>query len=226
MNQSDVTKEKREVTQAAPKVHIAGPNPLQNELLSQFLANEHGVECSHGQDVKWKPREWGKDDSHLVLWDCLHNHPARLWTEMDTQQRYNPIISYVALFNAARDQEFVRDAMARQVRGIFFIGDPLRLFGKGAIALLNGELWYSREVLSDFVLAPKTSSTAPEEIAASLTPREREILAGIASGASNKEIAEKLYISLHTVKSHTYNIFKKINVPNRLQAALWYTKYF
>lgn len=57
-----------------------------------------------------------------------------------------------------------------------------------------------------------------------LTPREIEILTMVASGAKNEEIANELYISPNTVKTHIYNIFKKINVPNRLQAALWAVK--
>ena len=57
-----------------------------------------------------------------------------------------------------------------------------------------------------------------------LTERQIEILAMIAIGATNDEIADKLCISPHTVKTHLYKIFKKINVPNRVQAALWAAK--
>ena len=57
-----------------------------------------------------------------------------------------------------------------------------------------------------------------------LTPRQVEILALVAVGATNEQIADKLCISPQTVKSHLYNIFKKINVPNRVQAALWAAK--
>lgn len=57
-----------------------------------------------------------------------------------------------------------------------------------------------------------------------LTPRETEILALVAVGDMNEEIADKLCISTQTVKTHLYRTFKKINVSNRLQAAFWATK--
>ncbi len=59
-----------------------------------------------------------------------------------------------------------------------------------------------------------------------LTKREKEILVAVASGASNEEIAQKFFISLHTAKKHLNNIYKKINVQSRLQAALWVTDNF
>jgi len=51
-----------------------------------------------------------------------------------------------------------------------------------------------------------------------LTTREAEILELVKSGLSNEEIAENLYISIHTVKSHMENIFKKLQVKNRTAA--------
>ena len=53
-----------------------------------------------------------------------------------------------------------------------------------------------------------------------LTLREKEIMSLIAEGDSNKKIAEKLFLSELTVKTHLKNIFKKLNVSNRTQAIL------
>ena len=57
-----------------------------------------------------------------------------------------------------------------------------------------------------------------------ITEREQEITRLILAGKSNREIEDILYISYTTVKTHIYNIYKKIDVPNRLQATLWVTK--
>jgi two-component system NarL family response regulator len=53
-----------------------------------------------------------------------------------------------------------------------------------------------------------------------LSEREVEVLQWLTSGASNREIGRRLYIAESTVKRHVYNIFGKLNVRNRTQAAL------
>ncbi|HZK25524.1 MAG TPA: response regulator transcription factor [Oscillospiraceae bacterium] len=57
-----------------------------------------------------------------------------------------------------------------------------------------------------------------------LTSREAEVLTLIARGRNNKEISSELYISQKTVKNHITNIFRKINVADRTQAALYAVK--
>lgn len=54
-----------------------------------------------------------------------------------------------------------------------------------------------------------------------LTRREQEILLQLTGGESNSTIAAKLHLSEHTVKNHMYNIFRKIDVKNRVQASNW-----
>ncbi|WP_242041737.1 response regulator transcription factor [Alkalinema sp. FACHB-956] len=59
------------------------------------------------------------------------------------------------------------------------------------------------------------------ELLESLTPREREILQWIAQGASNREIAQQLYISEKTVKNHVTNILSRLGLRDRTQAAIF-----
>lgn len=54
-----------------------------------------------------------------------------------------------------------------------------------------------------------------------LTQREKEILSFLIEGYSNKEIAEKLIISIHTVKAHIESIYRKFEVHNKVQAAIY-----
>jgi DNA-binding NarL/FixJ family response regulator len=59
----------------------------------------------------------------------------------------------------------------------------------------------------------------------SLSAREREVLALIAQGATNSEIGRELYVSVDTVKTHVRNVFRKVGVSNRTQAALAAAEY-
>jgi DNA-binding NarL/FixJ family response regulator len=54
-----------------------------------------------------------------------------------------------------------------------------------------------------------------------LSQREREIVALVAQGYKNKEMAEKMFISEQTVKNHLHNIFDKLGVSDRLELALY-----
>ncbi len=66
---------------------------------------------------------------------------------------------------------------------------------------------------------PPGEDETPDGVLQSLSPRERDVLRLLAGGLSNKEIAEILGISVHTVDVHNRRIFKKLGVRNRTGAA-------
>jgi DNA-binding NarL/FixJ family response regulator len=78
----------------------------------------------------------------------------------------------------------------------------------------------ARQLLEEFAnLASRPKSTPDEDTTPLLTAREREVLELIVAGATNKEISERLSISLYTTKSHVRNILGKLQVASRHQAA-------
>ncbi len=74
----------------------------------------------------------------------------------------------------------------------------------------------ARKVVETLQIPVKANNIASEEY--NLSSREKEILKLLAEGYRNKEIAEKLFITHYTVKSHIYNIYEKLHVKSRIEA--------
>ena len=98
-------------------------------------------------------------------------------------------------------------------------------FLRGVRSALNGEAVLpprlAARLLAEFarVSSRPSASTPATGDDYALTAREQEVLDLIATGATDKEIAEKLSLSLHTVKSHVRSILSKTHAINRRQAA-------
>jgi two-component system nitrate/nitrite response regulator NarL len=80
----------------------------------------------------------------------------------------------------------------------------------------RGESVVSAEMTGKLVDELRSGTEKP-----SLSPREREILAHLAGGASNKEIARELAVAESTVKIHVQHILRKLGLSSRVQAAVW-----
>jgi DNA-binding CsgD family transcriptional regulator len=202
-------------------VHIFGPLKLQNELMCEFLERSTGLKCSCWEDPVQKISDIKTERNSLILWDCVDTDAVSLWSRLEVGLISQ---SFLALFNVSPNLRIHREAVTRGVRGVFFENENPEVLTKGVQAILNGELWFSRDILAKCLLETGDSPKVPQEAKPRLTSREKEILIMVASGRANNKIAEELCISLHTVKTHIYNIYKKINAPNRFQAALWAAK--
>ena len=130
----------------------------------------------------------------------------------------------IALFNLQKGSGLERRAFSKGIKGFFYRDDSIAQILKGLRSMLRGELWMSRDILTKVALQGRAKAHRDRPQTNDLTQREIEILALLSIGSSNDDIAGKLYISPNTVKTHLYRVFRKIEVPNRVQAALWAAK--
>ncbi|WP_042012457.1 LuxR C-terminal-related transcriptional regulator [Aeromonas fluvialis] len=134
-------------------------------------------------------------------------------------------LSSTALLNAPTTTDRDLLLMWPQICGLFFRQDPLERLVTGLQKILLGEFWMPRHLLCELVEYYRHGNSYLLRNDTLLTTREQEIIRYLMTGASNVEIADSLFVSEHTVKSHLYNVFKKLNVKNRIQAVSWAKEY-
>ncbi|EKO3415251.1 LuxR C-terminal-related transcriptional regulator [Vibrio fluvialis] len=108
------------------------------------------------------------------------------------------------------------------LKGLFYQSSEPEQIARGLAEIINGQNWLPRHVSSQLLhyyrhIFQNHHTKATIE----LTTRELQILRSLKTGASNMQMAESLFISEFTVKSHLYQIFKKLSVKNRTQAIAW-----
>ncbi len=113
------------------------------------------------------------------------------------------------------DEKFVRDAMEAGADGYLLKNIPIDEMEKIIRKFHGSAPCFSPYLANLFLDEEETMNSDP---VTDLTGRELEILQCISTGATNKEISLKLFISVETVKSHVKNIYKKMGVKNRVEA--------
>lgn len=127
--------------------------------------------------------------------------------------------SKCVILSAVADRDHVLESIRLGADGFI----PKSLSGAAMVSalqlILSGERFIPA-MLVDYTSRHTNSAMEklPEELIARLTPRERDILRLLREGLPNKVIASRLDVSEVTVKSHLGNVFRKLQVQNRLQA--------
>ena len=130
------------------------------------------------------------------------------------------VIILTAQVSSAESVKAIRDG----ARGIILKHAASEFLIKGIRKVAEGELWADSSTMTQVVdsLSRKYRvDRSPEKGRKELSDREIEVVTLVASGHRNKEIANKLFISEQTVKTHLSNIFQKLEVNDRLELALY-----
>ena len=154
---------------------------------------------------------------HVVMMDVLMPGMDGITATALITNRH-PEVEVVALKGFV-DQDKIRAALAAGAAGYVLKDADAAEVASAVRAAHRGEVHISAAAVRELArgLRPPGSGPGTEP----LTEREREVLALVAKGASNKEIGQALSISERTARTHVSNILNKVGLHSRTQAALW-----
>jgi len=134
--------------------------------------------------------------------------------------------SAVVLMSGSASAEDVRQAIQAGARGYLPKTMQPDLFASALAMIVDGGTYLPAEILHPEPLLgdPPMRSTLSPDVIERLTPREKQLLVRLATGAPNKEIGRELGLADVTIKLHVRQILKKIGARNRSEAAVIATK--
>jgi DNA-binding NarL/FixJ family response regulator len=193
---------------------------------------------STGTSTEKRLRVLVVDDHEVVHWGFRVLLGEQTWVErclaartgaeaLELARTFNPDVALVDLFLAGESGAELCEAIRKaspSTRVLLISGagrmSPATARAAGASGFVSKDAGAAevatavrRVGMGMTTFAPKAEQPAPL-----LSEREREVLELIAAGSTNREIAQRLYLSPHTVKEHTSALYRKLNARNRAEA--------
>jgi two-component system nitrate/nitrite response regulator NarL len=219
--------EAKETKKGTIRLLIADDHPIVRDGLRKLLSLEDDFEvvgeATDGREVLEKVRELDPDVLLLDLRMPNLDGLGALQALSQTNKRTRVIV-----LTASEDKNEFVQAMKLGCSGIVLKQTAPDLIVKSIRKVHSGEIWLDSHttaaVMRQFSTGLEGSGSASGGKGRERSPlstREREIVALVAQGYKNKEMAEKMFISEQTVKNHLHNIFDKLGVSDRLELALY-----
>lgn len=204
------------------RVMIADDHSLIREGLRQLLEFDGSIkvvgEASNGEECLIKLEEFNPE---VLLLDI--NMPEKNGIDVLKQMKADQSRIKVLILTVHNELEYLISAVDIGVDG-YILKDSESSELKKAIRVVRDGESYIQPKLIPAMNNQLINRDADKDKIDSLTNRELEVLVQVANGMFNKEIATNLNISERTVKNHISNIFKKIDVSDRTQAAVFAIK--
>lgn len=200
---------------------IADDHVLMRQGLKQLLELEEDItviaQSGDGEETVKKALEYNPD---VILLDI--NMPSMNGIEVLRRLKDLGTMSKIIMLTIHQDREYLFETMKIGADGYVLKDSDADSLIKAIRDVNMGKTYIQPSIASMLVegLEEKDSNKELDKIR-QLTKREYEVLSLIAEGLSNKDIADKLFISEKTVKNHVSSIFKKLDVNDRIQAAIF-----
>jgi DNA-binding NarL/FixJ family response regulator len=210
-----------QTTETSPRVLLVDDHDLFRTGLRTLLEAQ-GVdvvgEARTGADAVAEIRSLAPD---VVVMDL--NMPGISGVEATAKIAMSAPLTRVLVLSASDQDADVMDAIMAGACGYLLKESSIEELIAGIHAAANGESLISPAIASKVLQRLRASGTSAREdsVASELSDRELQVLRLIANGQDNAQIAAELHISPKTVKNHISNILMKLQIENRIQAAVF-----
>ncbi|MGC2474605.1 MAG: response regulator transcription factor [Candidatus Sulfotelmatobacter sp.] len=208
------------------RVLIADSSRMQSQLLITALRRHpdfHITACE--METVSILRSVTEKYPHVALLSI--NSTVNVGETVITLRRFHlshPEIPKVILVESV-DRDLIISAFRSGARGIFSIADAsLRLLCKCLVRVAAGQIWATTEQLNyliDLISEVPSLRVLNSNGKRLLTPREEQVVALVAEGLGNRQIARELNLSEHTIKKYLFRIFEKLGVSTRVELVLY-----
>jgi DNA-binding NarL/FixJ family response regulator len=199
---------------------LADDHPIVLDGLEQLFRLEEDFQvigrCTRGDEVASQVMKLKPDA--LVLDMRMPGHNG---LEVLRELKGRPHKTRVVILAATLTEEEMLEAIRLGVRGIVLKEMAPRLLVECIRKVHGGGQWLEKTIAGAVLDRLARREGAQKEVSGILTPREIEIARSIGVGRSNKEIADALFISEGTVKTHLHRIYEKLHIHGRLELGLY-----
>jgi DNA-binding NarL/FixJ family response regulator len=211
----------RDSPRARIRILIAAATRIESQLLADGIGRHRYLEITKALSTCAELAEAVVSCSFDVLLVSGHldENPTKVFDIMRGLRRQQPGAKAVVLLDTCKRQTVVA-AFQAGAKGVFCRSESLNALCKCIRSVYAGQVWASStdlEFVVDALASHPPSRVADTSEVEVLSKREKDVVRCVSAGLSNRDIAEHLKLSEHTVKNYLSNIFEKLGVSSRLE---------
>ena len=203
------------------RILIADSSRIHTQLLSDILQRSSDFEL-----ITWDQNRSTllptaiEEDVHVVAVSSTLNGRLREGLEVIREIRaVHPSTKVVLLVDSHQD-DLVLDSLRAGAQGIFNKDSSLEMLRKCLLSVHRGEVWVDGKGISlalNALTSTPSSAAIDQKKLKSFSERERQVVEWLVQGFSNRDIADRMNLSPHTIKNYVFRIFDKVGVSSRAE---------